>query len=451
MDWLLLPPEVNSGRMYTGPGAGPMLAAAAGWDAVAAALESTAAGYSSEVAGLTGRAWFGPSARAMAAAAARYGAWLQATGAVAAQTAAQAYAAVAAYEAAFAMTVPPPVIAANRALLMALIATNFFGQNTPAIAATEAQYMQMWIQDAAAMYAYAADCSTCSTLTPFNEPPQTTNQAGQGAQARSLAQTAGNTASAHTQAAVQQAAAHTVSYTPPGGVDPTLADNVATPIPAGSTIILGEDSVIEVNNGTVTVTGAVQSVTRYEILATYGSSVILNPGSTFIADTLGWSANGVALPYLMPYSATTMTGPITLTPSLATPPIGTLVSGSATLGSGTFVTPLNSTVFATSGPGAIITNLVGSPISLGSGASGAVVYTPAAAAPAAAPAVPAASGASGVGATSAVTTTSVTTTPGLAGTAGIQPQLDVVGLLELARTLPAADLAADLAGAPGGG
>ena len=37
----------------------------------------------------------------------------------------------------FAATVPPPVIAANRALLAMLIATNFLGQNTPAIAATE--------------------------------------------------------------------------------------------------------------------------------------------------------------------------------------------------------------------------------------------------------------------------------------------------------------------------
>ena len=46
------------------------------------------------------------------------------------------------------MTVPPPVIAANRVLLLNLIATNFFGQNTPAIAVTEAQYMEMWAQDA---------------------------------------------------------------------------------------------------------------------------------------------------------------------------------------------------------------------------------------------------------------------------------------------------------------
>jgi hypothetical protein len=203
MDYFLLPPEVNSGRMYTGPGSGPMLAAAAGWDAVAAVLESTASGYSSEVSGLTGQAWHGPSSMAMTAAAMPYVAWLHATAIQAAQTSAQAYGAAAAYEAAFAMTVPPPVIAANRALLMALIATNFFGQNTPAIAACEAQYMAMWVQDASAMYTYAADCSTLSTLTPFNEPPRTTNEAGQGAQARAVAQTAGNATSAHTQSLVQ--------------------------------------------------------------------------------------------------------------------------------------------------------------------------------------------------------------------------------------------------------
>ena len=81
--------------------------------------------------------------------------WMSTTAAQAEETANHARAAVAAYEAAFAMTVPPPVIAANRALLAALVATNFFGQNTPAIMATEALYAAMWAQDAAAMYGYA--------------------------------------------------------------------------------------------------------------------------------------------------------------------------------------------------------------------------------------------------------------------------------------------------------
>src|SRR5207244_4264519 len=87
-----------------------------------------------------------------------------------------------------ASTVPPPVIAANRSLLAALIATNFLGQNTPAIAATEAHYMEMWAQDAAAMYAYAGASATASQLSPFIEPPKTTNDSGSAMQAAAVAQ-----------------------------------------------------------------------------------------------------------------------------------------------------------------------------------------------------------------------------------------------------------------------
>ena len=57
-----------------------------------------------------------------------------------------------------------------------LVATNFFGQNTPAIVATEAQYVEMWAQDAAAMYGYAGAASTASTFTPFTPPLETTTQ-----------------------------------------------------------------------------------------------------------------------------------------------------------------------------------------------------------------------------------------------------------------------------------
>ncbi|MGH3562650.1 MAG: PPE family protein, partial [Mycobacterium sp.] len=122
-----LPPEINSGLMYAGPGAGPMLAAASAWDGLAAELHTTAAGYSSVVSGLTSEGWTGPASTSMAAAAAPYAAWMTATATQVEQAAAQARAAVAAFEAAFAATVPPAVIAANRAQLLMLIATNFFG------------------------------------------------------------------------------------------------------------------------------------------------------------------------------------------------------------------------------------------------------------------------------------------------------------------------------------
>ena len=194
MDFGILPPEINSGRMYAGAGPGPMLTAAATWDQLADELSSTASSYQSVVEGLSGP-WQGPSSTSMAAAAAPYVAWMNATAAQAEETATQARAAVAAYEAAFAATVPPPVIVANRTLLMTLIATNILGQNTPAIAATEAHYMQMWAQDAVAMYGYAGSASAATQLTPFTEPPQTTNPAAEPLQAAAVTQSTSSGAS----------------------------------------------------------------------------------------------------------------------------------------------------------------------------------------------------------------------------------------------------------------
>ncbi|ARR80769.1 MULTISPECIES: PPE family protein [Mycobacterium] len=188
-DFGALPPEINSARMYSGPGSAPMIATASAWDALAAQLELYAAGYSSTLAELQGQ-WMGDSSMAMASAVAPYMDWATTTAVQAEQAAGQARAAVVAYETAFAMTVPPPVIAANRTQLAILVATNFFGQNTPAIAANETEYAEMWAQDATAMYGYAASSSAASRLTPFTEPPQTTNTGGESSQAAAVTQLA---------------------------------------------------------------------------------------------------------------------------------------------------------------------------------------------------------------------------------------------------------------------
>lgn len=171
MDFGALPPEINSGRMYGGPGSGPMLAAATAWDQVAQELNSSAASYRSAVAVLATDGWRGPSSATMAGAASRYVDWLHTTAGQAEQTATQVRTATAAYQTARAATVPPPLIAANRLKLSTLIATNFFGQNSPAIAATETDYERMWAQDAVAMYNYAESAASASTLTPFTTPP----------------------------------------------------------------------------------------------------------------------------------------------------------------------------------------------------------------------------------------------------------------------------------------
>src|ERR1700744_1119836 len=190
LDFALLPPEVNSGRMYSGPGPGPLLAASEAWDGLAAELGFAASSYGSALAELTSNSWVGPTSAAMMSAITPYIDWLTSTGTQAEETANHARAAVAAYEAAFAMTVPPPVIAANRALLAALVATNFFGQNTPAIMTTEALYAEMWAQDAAAMYGYAGASVAPTQVTPFVEPPQTTSDDGTSNQSQAAANAA---------------------------------------------------------------------------------------------------------------------------------------------------------------------------------------------------------------------------------------------------------------------
>lgn len=181
MDWAFVPPEINSARMYTGPGMGSLLAAAGSWDALSAELAAAAEGYESVLSGLDPQ-WRGPAARAMALAAARYAEWLRASAEQTKQTAIQARTAVAAYEQAYAMTVPPAVITANRALLASLVATNIVGQNTAAIADIEAQYSEYWAQDTAAMSGYSVSSTAATQLPQFATANNSTNASGVTAQ-----------------------------------------------------------------------------------------------------------------------------------------------------------------------------------------------------------------------------------------------------------------------------
>jgi PPE-repeat protein len=171
-----------------------MQAAGTAWSQLAAEMRAAAASYSTVISGLTNGSWLGPASASMADAAAPYAAWMNATAAQAEQTAAQAQAAVTAYESAFSMTVPPATIAANRAQLASLIENNVLGQNTPAIAATEAQYGDMWAQDTAAMYGYTNSSAAASQLTPFTQPAQTTNVSGLAGPAAAVSQATGASA-----------------------------------------------------------------------------------------------------------------------------------------------------------------------------------------------------------------------------------------------------------------
>ncbi len=234
MDYAALPPEVNSGRMYAGAGVGPLVAAGAAWDALAAELSSAATSYRTVLSELTAGPWVGPSSGAMAAAVAPFVSWMNTTAAQAEQTAGQLTSAVAAYEAAFVGTVPPPEIEVNRALLASLVSTNVLGQNTPAIAATEAQYSEMWARDTAAMYGYAGASAMATTLAPFNSPPQTTHPSGTQTQAASVNQAAASSAGPSAQSALSNVpnalqSLSTGSIATPSDLDPGLGSLLDAP------------------------------------------------------------------------------------------------------------------------------------------------------------------------------------------------------------------------------
>ncbi|WP_205875113.1 PPE family protein [Mycobacterium camsae] len=196
VDYGSLPPEVNSGRIYTGPGPGPMLAAAAAWSGLAADFQAAAAGHRAVITELTSGPWIGPASAALVAAASPFIGWLDGSAEEAGQAATQAFAAAAAFETAFAATVPPPVIAANRALLAVLVATNFLGQNTPAMAATEAAYLEFWAQDAATMYNYAGSSAAATQLPELPEPAEVVDPGGVADQAVAVVKSVGESVQA---------------------------------------------------------------------------------------------------------------------------------------------------------------------------------------------------------------------------------------------------------------
>jgi PPE-repeat protein len=330
MDFGALPPEINSALMYAGPGPGTMLAAVTAWDQLAMELQSAATYYQSVVSQLTAGTWRGPSSVSMAGAAAPQIGWLNAAGAQAEQTAGQARVAVSAYETAFAMTVPPPVIAANRAQLMTLVATNLLGQNTPTIVATEAHYAEMWAQDAAAMYGYAGTSAAAARLSPFAEPPQTVNPAGPTSQAVAVAQAAGPSVATDVEEAMPQLSSL-----------PTALQALASP--------LAEDPLLELDYllGAISVGTSSTSITGSltGIMASLSTQAqLVGAGSASVGAALANSAGGGALSsaQLAAVSATvgraTPLGPLSVPQSWAAnaaPTTGAAALPGASLGSAT--------------------------------------------------------------------------------------------------------------------
>jgi len=228
--------------MYTGAGSGPLMAAAAGWSNLAAELSTTATQWESIITTLTTQQWTGLGSAAAAASAMPIVSWLTTSAAAAEQAATQATSSAAAYEAAFSGVISPPVIAANRAQLAALVATNFLGINTPAIMATEAEYAEFWVQDAITMYVYQAASTAAAILQPIAPASPSTNPAAAGIQGAATAQAAtsapaqglGNVISG-----VQTALSNFDQLTTLGGNVPSLSQWASIPVVQNSIAQVG--------------------------------------------------------------------------------------------------------------------------------------------------------------------------------------------------------------------
>lgn len=191
VDYGLLPPEINSARIYAGPGAASLVSAAVAWNGLAAEFQAAASGHRSVIEVLTSGPWLGPASTQLVSAVAPFITWLSGSSERAAEAASQAAAAAAAYERAYAASVPPPLIAANRTLLQELIATNVLGQNSSAISMLEAQYAEFWAQDSGAMYTYAGSAAAATNVTPLAPPAEVVDPLGVADQAIAVLEAGG--------------------------------------------------------------------------------------------------------------------------------------------------------------------------------------------------------------------------------------------------------------------
>lgn len=181
MDFGTLPPEITAALIHSGPGAGSLIEASEVWERLGIEVEDALPNYATVLSSLA-EDWQGPSSMAMTDAVAPYVTWLRTTAQQCEQLASSMRAVATAFELACRTVVYPVQVTANRTRLARLVATNWLGTNSVAIAETDAQYEGMWVGNSAAMYRYAATSAQATRLPQFVSPPAIANPAAAAAQ-----------------------------------------------------------------------------------------------------------------------------------------------------------------------------------------------------------------------------------------------------------------------------
>jgi PPE-repeat protein len=146
--------------------------------------------------------WQGAGGVAMVGSAQEYAAALELAAAWCLEAFAQATEVAMAHQTTMQSMIPAPVCTTNLATTQALCDTNFFGQNSPAIAALIAQYQEFWTQNASLANGYQGVITQALGVlsTPPSLSPTAANPAGPEAAA------AANSAQSATQGALQTSA-----------------------------------------------------------------------------------------------------------------------------------------------------------------------------------------------------------------------------------------------------